>query len=219
MASIGPEIGLVHEEPGNSKQNALLLWEKRGVHPLVGLFATMIGALRPTSRAALLAEGAMKPAIAFFAASFPLMTFASFGAVGLLLGLEGELLIYELARGIIASLAAAVGLVGCYTSLADAFGARCHKAFRAALYLAFLTPLFLVDLTPLFAQGMSASLECAERLAGFVSMAPLLLLMVSLESAAKLGARVSPREALLLGVIPVGLAFVVGKLALAVSAV
>lgn len=179
----------------------------------------MIGAVRPTSRATLLAEGAMKPAIAFFAASFPLMTIATFGGFALALGMRGEYLVYEIARGIIASLAGAVGLVGCYTSLADAFGARCHKAFRAALYLAFLTPLFLIDLTPLFAKGFALTYESAERWASVFTVAPLLLLIVSLESAAKLGANISSRAAVLLGVIPVALAFFVGKLALAVSAI
>lgn len=161
----------------------------------------------------------MKPAIAFFAASFPLMTFAAFGGLAVGLGTTGEYLIYEIARGIIASLAGAVGLVGCYTSLADAFGARCHKAFRAALYLAFLTPLFLIDLTPAIAQGFGMVQESAERLAGVFTLAPLLLLIVSLEAAAKLGANVNSRAAVLLGVIPVALAFFVGKLALAVSAI
>lgn len=209
----------MHEEPGNTKRNALLLWERRGINPLVGLVATMIGAVRPASRASLLAEGAMKPAIAFFAASLPLMTFASFGALAIAIGVQGQYLVYEIARGIVASLAAAVGLVGCYTSLADAFGARCHKAFRAALYLAFLAPLCLIDLSPLFIERFALAPESAERWAGLFALGPLLLLIVSLESAAKVGAQMNARAAVLLGVIPVALAFFVGKLALALSAV
>jgi len=208
----------VLERPEPQSEVESLTWEKKGIFPVFGLLATMLGVIYPERRAAALVRGRTRSAVLFFVASFLPVAIGAFAFAHALGGVEQETLLY-VARGVIASLAGAVALVGSFTSMAQAEGAEPKSALRAALFLAWLVPLFLVDFGPFATTVLAHPPERAETFAALCALAPLLLALVGLEAAAKHGAGLAPRFSLLMGVVPVALAFAVGRVALAAGGV
>jgi hypothetical protein len=193
-----------------------LAWEKKGVFPVFGLIATMIGVFQPEQRAAALFRGRTRSAIVFFVASFFPVAIGAFALAHAVSGLGGSAIL-PVTQGVVASLAGAVALVGSFASVGQAYGVEAKTAARAALFLTWLVPLFLVDLSPIAVHVLAHTAERAEIFGALCALMPLLLTLVGLEAAAKHGAGISPRISLLMGVIPVTLAFSVGRVAMAAA--
>jgi hypothetical protein len=194
-----------------------LAWEKKGVFPVFGLIATMIGVFQPEQRAVALFRGRTRSAIAFFVASFFPVAIGAFALAHGVSGLGSGSMPLHVTQGVVASLAGAVALVGSFASVGQAYGVEAKTAARAALFLTWLVPLFLVDLSPIAVHALAHTPERAEIFGALCALLPLLLALVGLEAAAKHGAGISPRISLLMGVIPVTLAFSVGRVAMAAA--
>jgi hypothetical protein len=205
----------VADRSGREHEFETLAWEKKGIFPIVGLIGTMIGVFKPEQRAEALFRGRTRSAIAFFVASFFPVAVGAFSFAHAMGGYVSGSWLPHTAQGVVASLAGALVLVASFSSVAHAHGVSLKSAARAALFLTWLVPLFLVDLTPFAARVLAHAPERAELFAAMCTLLPLLLALVGLEAAAKHGARISPRISLLMGVIPVTLAFSVGRVAIA----
>ena len=217
MRGRDPEGGAVQNRPENDEERRALAWEKEGLSPVFGLLGTMIGVFQPEQRAQSLFQGRARSALLFFLVSFFPVAIGAFSLSYWVLGGGPASMALYVTQGVVASLAGAVGLVGSFASLAEAYGAGRRPAARAALFLAWMVPLFLVDLGPVAAHALGYSAERTELFGAMCAGLPLLLTLVGLEAAAKHGAGLAPRVSLLTGLISAILAFSVGRVALAAA--